>query len=152
MIGVALITLEGNPGERQRLISGELAMDVAIDELIRYDTSLSVGMRHVNSDLDLPGGRVPADASVMLVYPSAHRDPAIFRNPDCLDLGRQWERAPLPFGGGRYFCLGPHLARIEIEEALSAVLRLMPDYRAVDEAWQGCLIAHGPRRLIVSSR
>lgn len=150
MIGNSLVALAENPAQRRRITTGEVSIATAVDELIRYDTSLSVGMRHVNVEMDLPGGRVPADTSVMLAYPSAHRDPAIFAHPNTLDLCRKFEKQPLPFGAGRYFCLGSNLAKMEIEEALAAVLTRMPAYRILDVAWQGSLVAHGPRKLLVA--
>ena len=149
MIGNALVALAAHPAQRRLLEQGSVDIGRAIDELIRFDTSLAVGMRCVNEDLELPGGTIPCGSSVMLVYPSAHRDPAIFERPNLLDLTREFPRPPLPFGGGRYFCLGSYLAKLEIEEALTAILRRMPDYQVIDVTWQGGLVAHGPKRLVV---
>jgi cytochrome P450 len=68
----------------------------------------------------------------MLLLGAANHDPARFRDPDVLDLGRG-DRGHLSFGGGPHFCLGNALARMEGEVVLPALVRRFPDLRLLDD-------------------
>lgn len=82
------------------------------------------------SDFELDGYAVTAGSMIFLVIPSACRDEDVYRRPDVFDIARsdhpRWHFA---FGGGAHRCLGEALARVEIEETLSAVARLCPGAR-----------------------
>jgi cytochrome P450 len=59
---------------------------------------------------------------------AANRDPAVYDHPQCLDI-REGPQAMLTFGGGVHYCLGTHLARLELAEALKVITRRMPNPR-----------------------
>ena len=66
--------------------------------------------------------------------PAANRDPAIYDDPDRLDITREGPAPMLTFGGGAHYCLGAHLARIELAEALRVITRRMPRTRRTGPA------------------
>lgn len=95
-------------------------------------------------DLDIVAGQV-----VLLLLGAGNRDPAVFTDPDRLDVGRR-EAGPLSFGGGLHFCLGAPLARAEATELFPRLLARFPDLApAGDVAWRNALSFRGPARLTV---
>lgn len=148
-IGNALIALDQHPDQKQLLLDGKVTMRQAVTELMRWDSSIGTVNRYFIEDKVLDGVTIPAESKAMMLFQSAHRDPAKFADPDKLDLTRKAAQEAFPFGGGRYFCLGQALAKIEVEDALSAFLKRYPNYKVVDYEWQGMLVSHGPKSLIV---
>ena len=76
---------------------------------------------------NLGGSLIPAGTLVLANIASANRDPAVYDDPDRLDITRANPPAMLGFGGGIHYCLGTHLARLELAEALSVITRRMPN-------------------------
>jgi cytochrome P450 family 142 subfamily A polypeptide 1 len=66
------------------------------------------------------------------LYASANRDPRAFDNPDVLDVTRRSDNRHVAFGFGTHFCLGAHLARLEIRVMFEELLRRIPDWELVD--------------------
>ena len=87
----------------------------AIEELLRYDSSVQVTGRTTLEDVDEIGGiRLEKGQSGVCLFGSPNRDPAVYPDPDRLDITRRDVR-PLSFGGGIDYCIGAQLARIEAE-------------------------------------
>jgi cytochrome P450 len=87
--------------------------------------------------------------SVLCLLGAANRDPAVYPDPDRLDVTRQNIR-PLSFGGGIHFCLGAQLARIEAEIAIATLLRRLPNLTLNDlEApdWRPTFVLRGLNKL-----
>ena len=105
----------------------------AVEEILRYDSSVIHWRRKTTRPVTLSGVEVPADANLLVCLGAANRDPAVFENPDRFDIARANAREHLSFGGGAHLCLGAPLARLEarvVLEELSAALpslRLVPD-------------------------
>jgi cytochrome P450 len=79
---------------------------------------------------------------------SANRDSAVNQDPERLDITREGAPAMLTFGGGIHYCLGTHLARIELVEALTVITRRMPNTRRVGPApWRPPTAVSGPATL-----
>jgi cytochrome P450 len=98
-----------------------------VEETLRYDTSSQQIARTVTRDTELHGTLVPAGARMLLLVGSANRDERVFAEPDRYDLDR--DTAPLiSFGGGRHFCLGAGLARLEARLALTEFVRRVRAY------------------------
>ncbi|MGW0769983.1 cytochrome P450 [Streptomyces sp. NPDC002676] len=101
----------------------------AVEELTRYVHLNSVLLpRYAQEDVELGGVLVRAGEAVLVALSAANRDPAIF--PDAEDL--LLDRAGIPhigFGHGAHYCVGAHLARLELQVALEAVLRRLPGLR-----------------------
>ena len=78
------------------------------------------------------------------------RDPAVYSDPDRFDITREDAPAMLTFGGGIHYCLGAHLARIELAEALTTMARRMPNIRSVGPVpWKSMTGITGPTSLPV---
>jgi hypothetical protein len=129
VIGNGVVALLAHPAQLDRLrAAGE--MQAAVDELIRYDSPLSLFQRTVFEPVDIAGRRLEPGARVGLLLASANRDPEAFADPDTLDL----DRSPNPhvgFGAGIHYCLGAPLARLEIAVALERLLARAPDLAVV---------------------
>src|SRR6185295_19564229 len=92
---------------------------------------------------------VPKGEGVLCLLGAANRDPAVYPEPDRLNVTRRNIR-PLSFGGGIHFCLGAQLARIEAEIAISTLLRRLPDLRldnAENPEWRPTFVLRGLKRL-----
>jgi cytochrome P450 len=120
LISGSLAALVAWPGERDRLISGAVPMRNAVEELVRWITPIMQFRRTAVADTRLDGRRISAGDKVVVYYTSANRDEAVFTDPDRLDLGRD-PNPHLAFGTGPHFCLGAHLARLELTALLRAV-------------------------------
>ncbi len=120
----------------------------AVDELIRYSPIVFAALRVATSDVDLDGVRVPEGAYVTVNTAAANRDPAIYDDPDRLDITREGAPPVLTFGGGVHYCLGVHLARIELVEALRVITQRMSNARRVGPApWKPPAGISGPTSL-----
>jgi cytochrome P450 len=97
----------------------------AVEELLRWDTSVQISQRRSHAEIELGGVRVPAGETFVLLNGAANRDPAQYPDPDTIDLARA-PKDHLAFGLGRHRCLGAALARVEIQTALAAILRRFP--------------------------
>jgi cytochrome P450 len=105
----------------------------AIEEFLRFDTPLPMFERWVLEDFEFTtkhGEVVPLKKGqeVALVYASGNRDPRKFANPDQLELSRS-ENAHLTFGLGTHYCIGAPLARLEMQVALHALLKKIPNFK-----------------------
>jgi cytochrome P450 len=104
----------------------------ALEELLRYDTSVQFNQRVANEDVVYKGISIPENDRIIVLLGAANRDPEVFVNPDRLDIGRD-PNPHLAFGAGMYHCLGIHLARMQMQIALDAMVRHMPGLRLVGE-------------------
>lgn len=101
----------------------------AVEETMRYSPIIFATMREAVVDADLGGVTIPAGTFVMANTAAANRDPAVCEDPDRFDITREDPPGIQTFGGGMHHCLGAHLARIELAEALATVARRMPNIR-----------------------
>ena len=154
LIGNGLLALYRNPDQLALLKANPSLMSNAIEEFLRYDSSVQMTGRVALEDIeDLGGKRVPKGESVLCLLGSANRDPAVYPDrPDRLDIRRPNVK-PLSFGGGIHFCLGAQLARIEAEIAISTLLRRLPELRlddAENPEWRPTFVLRGLKRLPAS--
>ena len=88
---------------------------------------------------------------VVMYYGAANRDPAAFPEPDQFDIARENRTGVLTFGSGAHYCLGSHLARLELTQALTVMARLMPNLRRTGPSpWPSMLGIAGPSILPVA--
>jgi len=130
LIGSALNTLSMWPDQKARLIAraGDLeAMKIAVEEFLRYESSVQLGNRITTEDVEVGGVKLPPDSRITLGIGAANRDPAQFPDPDRLDIARAPNRH-LAFASGIHTCAGINLARMEARVALSRFLARFPDY------------------------
>ncbi|WP_257195427.1 MULTISPECIES: cytochrome P450 [unclassified Bradyrhizobium] len=154
LIGNGLLALHRNPDQLALLKARSELMEGAIEEFLRYDSSVQMTGRVALEEIeDLGGKRIPRGETVLCLLGSANRDPAVYPDrPDRLDVTRQNVK-PLSFGGGIHFCLGAQLARIEAEIAIATLLRRLPDLRIDDvenPEWRPTFVLRGLKRLPAS--
>jgi len=128
LIGNGLLALLREPQELARLRGDMALLPTAIEELLRYDGPVQSTVRVVTEDVDLGGHVLEAGSLVLVGIGAANHDPAVFADPDRLDVGRE-PNPHLAFGFGPHFCLGAPLARLEGEVALRALLERFPNLR-----------------------
>jgi cytochrome P450 len=154
LIGNGLLALHRNPDQLALLKANPGLITNAIEEFLRYDSSVQMTGRVALEDIeDLGGRRIPRGESVLCLLGSANHDPAVYPDrPERLDITRPNVK-PLSFGGGIHFCLGAQLARIEAEIAISTLLRRLPDLRlddAENPEWRPTFVLRGLKRLPAS--
>ncbi len=138
--------------DQWRLLAGhpELIHD-AVNELIRFSPVVFGTLRAAAEDVELAGVVVPAGTLVIANTAAANRDPEVFDRPDRLDLARQGGAPMLTFGGGTHYCLGAHLARLELTTALRAFTGRLPGLVRTGAApWKTLTGVTGPTILPVA--
>jgi cytochrome P450 len=154
LIGNGLLALHRNPDQLELLKANPSLITNAIEEFLRYDSSVQLTGRVALEDIeDIGGRRIARGDNVLCLLGSANRDPAVYPDrPDSLDIERPNVR-PLSFGGGIHHCLGAQLARIEAEIAISTLLARLPDLRlddAVNPEWRPTFVLRGLKCLPAS--
>lgn len=134
MIGNSMIALFRAPAELARLkgqLTNAAAVSQAVAECLRYDGAVQMVVRTAFEEVTVEDVTVPRGSIVFMLIGAANRDPAVYTDPDRLDLAR--EAAPsLAFGGGIHYCLGTRLATLELESAIAGVLTRFPALQPVD--------------------
>ena len=126
LIGNGLLALHRQRDQWERLKADPGLIPNAIEELLRFDSSVQMTGRATMTDIEIGGVTLPAGESVVQLLGAANRDPAQYPDPDKLDVGRQNIR-PMSFGGGIHHCLGAQLARLEGELVFTALIERFPD-------------------------
>ncbi|HUR75271.1 MAG TPA: cytochrome P450, partial [Sporichthya sp.] len=146
LIGTGLLALVRHPDQRARLEADPALAETAVGELLRYDGPAKTVVRVMNADVELRGRTLRRGDRVFLCPAAANRDPAVFHDPDRLDITRREERQ-LGFGLGLHYCLGAPLARLEVAVAIPRALQRLPGLRPVDAelAWQSALLSRSLR-------
>lgn len=104
----------------------------AVEEMLRWVSPIKNMARTATADVELAGQVIPAGEKVMLLYPSANRDEAVFPDAATFDL-RRTPNEHVAFGFGPHFCLGASLARLELRVVLEELLDRVPDLALVDD-------------------
>lgn len=153
LIGKGTLALLRNPDALKLLRTHPELLPTGVEELLRYDNPVQLVTRWAFADVEISGKLIRQGDSVGLMLGSANRDPAIFPNPEVLDLQRQDSRH-CGFGAGIHFCIGSALARAEGQIALNVLLNRLPDLRLVDEKveWTNNIVFHGPKHLRLAFR
>jgi cytochrome P450 len=154
LIGNGLLALHRNPDQLALLKARPELITNAIEEFLRYDSSVQMtGRVALEAIDDLCGKTIPKGEGVLCLLGSANRDPAVYPDrPERLDITRENVR-PQSFGGGIHHCLGAQLARIEAEIAIATLLRRLPDLRIDDvenPEWRPTFVLRGLKRLPAS--
>jgi cytochrome P450 len=125
----------------------ELAMS-AVEETMRHSPIACGTLRLVVEDAELDGYLFPAGTAVLVNTFAANRDPAMYDDPDRVDITREGVPPILTFGGGVHYCLGANLARQEIAEALNVLAhRLVNPRTAGPVPWKPMVSLSGPTSL-----
>jgi len=155
LITNGLLALLEAPDQMEDLRRNPDIMSMAIEEITRFDGPARSMVRLVKEDHEFGGVAMKAGERVFLVNPSANRDPAVFDDPDTLNLRRN-PTGHIGFGFGLHYCLGAPLARLEADLALSAVLREFGTIKKVtdraDLQWNPTMLSRGLKSLPVIVR
>ena len=149
LIGSAVVALLKNRDQWELLVNDPSLIGEAVEEALRYDCSLTSTLRFARQETLVGNRRLAAGAAVSCLLNAANRDPERFPDPDRFDIMRT-DKKHVAFGGGVHFCLGAPLGRLQIEIALSALLRRYPRLRLGTEKieWRSGLY-RGPIRVPV---
>ncbi|WP_336033294.1 cytochrome P450 [Geodermatophilus sp. FMUSA9-8] len=124
--GNGLLALLQHRDQLARLRADPALLPTAIEELMRFDSPLQLFERTATEDVEVGGVTVPAGAKVAALLGAANRDPAVFPDPDTLDVGRT-DNPHISFGAGVHFCIGAPLARVELQASFGALLSRTSD-------------------------
>jgi cytochrome P450 len=146
LIGNALISLQEWPEQRERLKADlkqatsheerEQIMGLAVDEFLRFESSNQLSNRRAAQATQVNGVDLPAGALVTLCIGAANRDPAVYENPEQLNLRRTGNKH-LAFGFGVHQCAGLSLARLEGRIAIGRFLQRFPAYQLTQAPERG---------------
>jgi unspecific monooxygenase len=117
--------LLNHPDQLAALRADPSLLPSAVEELMRYDTPLQLFERWVLDDIEVAGVPLPRGSEVACLFGSANRDPAVFADPERLDLTRT-DNPHISFGAGIHYCLGAPLARTELTASFGALLARAP--------------------------
>ncbi|MEN3269052.1 cytochrome P450 [Pseudonocardia sp.] len=151
-IGNMAYSLLTRPDRGDGLRGDPEAVARGVEELLRFTPlGASAGFpRIATEDVELSGVTVHAGEAVVVSVHAANRDPEVFEDPETLVLDRAVNRH-IGFGYGVHHCLGAQLARMELQEAVGALLREFPDLRLAvapeDVEWRTGAFVRGPRAL-----
>jgi cytochrome P450 len=142
LIGNGVRVLLQHPHELERLRREPERIACVVEEMLRFDPPVTVTGRIAPRDHEIDGVPIRARESVTAILSAANRDPVANPDPDRFDTerfaGDRAEARHLSFGGGAHLCLGAHLARIEAQEAVGALVARYPRLRPASrpETWK----------------
>jgi cytochrome P450 len=130
LIGNAVLALLDHPEALAEVRADRASVSALVEEVLRYDSPVQVVYRQATQDVELDGGKLPAEATVLVLLGAANRDGRKFPEPDRFDVGRN-AQDHVGFGYGIHYCLGAPLARLEGRVALEALLFDCPPFARV---------------------
>jgi cytochrome P450 len=147
-LATAVQGLADHPDQWELLAGRPELAPQAVEELMRHSPVNFRVLRKAVVDIELGGVHFPAGSLVIANTAAANRDPAVYDDPERLDITRHGAPAMLTFGGGVHYCLGAHLARIELAEALRVITAKMSNARRTGPApWKPITELSGPTTL-----
>jgi len=153
LIGNGVRALLQHPAELAKLRARPDLIVKTVDECLRYDGPIPLTVRILHEDAGFGGKVIPRNAMVWGMLAAANRDPVKFSDPDAFDIERANAAEHLAFGGGAHFCLGAHLAQLEGQMAIGALVRRFEDLRLESPKVEwGASLFRVPGRLPVSFR
>ena len=131
LIGNGLVSLYRNRDQLQTLRAEPALIPNAVEEMLRYESSVQFSGRTALEDVDWNGHHIARGEEVLTLLASANRDPEVFERPEVFDVRRTGARS-ISFGGGIHFCLGAQLARLEAVQAFAALFERLPELELDD--------------------
>jgi cytochrome P450 len=127
LISSAMLALVEHPDERRLLVDDPSLVPAAVEEFLRWGTPVLHFRRTATTDTEIGGHAVAEGDKVVIWYVSANRDEAVFEDPHRFDVRRSPNDHVTFGGGGPHFCLGAHLARMEVRVLFEELLPRLPD-------------------------
>lgn len=128
---LAIKTLLDHPEELEKLRANRDLLPNAIMELMRFEGATKFLVRSTIEDMDWKGQTIPADSPVLISILGAGWDESVFESPERFDITRDL-RGTLSFGFGKGYCMGSHLARLQLGELIGFFLDHLPEGATVD--------------------
>jgi cholest-4-en-3-one 26-monooxygenase len=116
-----------NPDQLEQLRRDPALLPGAIEEILRWVSPVMQFRRTATRDTTLGSREIRKGDKVVLYYGAANRDPDVFENPETFDVART-PNPHLAFGVGPHFCMGSHIARLEMRVTLEEFLRRFPRF------------------------
>jgi cytochrome P450 family 142 subfamily A polypeptide 1 len=132
VISGGMYELLRHPDQLDALRSDRTKMLVAVEEMLRWVSPIKNMCRTATRNVDVHGETVQKGQKLLLLYPAANRDEAVFENPESFDIERQ-PNDHVAFGFGSHFCLGNRLARQELSVMFDRLLTRLPDLALVGD-------------------
>ncbi|WP_017718226.1 cytochrome P450 [Kamptonema formosum] len=150
LIGNSIVALLQHPDQLRLLQADPSLIEMAINEVLRYNSSFQGVSRTALHDIELSEGAIKKGQIVHCLIGAANRDPAQFPDPDKFEIRRN-PNSSLSFGHGIHFCFGLHLARLVAKTAVGTVVRQLPGLSLETEslAWEETFLARGLKSLPV---
>ena len=126
VISTGMLALMERPDQRDAMSATPDSLTTGVEELLRWVTPIKNMSRTVARDVEVHGQQLHEGDQLILLYPSANRDDAVFDDPFRFDVHRH-PNPHLAFGFGTHFCLGASLARLELNVMFDELLTRLPD-------------------------
>jgi cytochrome P450 len=126
--GNVLLRLCQDPELRSQLVADPTLIKKGTDELLRVFTPTLGLARTVSRDAEFHGQPMCQGDRAILMWAAANRDPAMFDDPDTLDLARENAKKQMAFGVGMHRCLGSHYAKMMFQVMITQILERLPDF------------------------
>lgn len=151
VLGSGMHALLKFPREMQRLRADASLMKTAVQEMFRYESPLPFFHRYSTEEVEIGGRRFPAGTKFGVLYGAANRDPKQFPEPDRFDVGRT-PNYHIAFGRGAHFCLGNHLARLDMVIIFSTLMKRFDAIELAEEdvTYKRGLSVRGPEALRIA--
>jgi cytochrome P450 len=126
-LGCNIAYLAANPDQRRRIVENPALIPGAVEELLRWETPVTVVPRMATKDVTISGFSVKGGEIVSFLIAAANTDDAHFKDAQSVDFERE-RNIHMAFGAGPHRCLGSHLARMELQVAMEEWHKRIPDY------------------------
>lgn len=133
LINHSLLALMDHPDQAERLRRDPSLWDTAVEEMLRWGSSIHNFRRTATRDTEVRGVPIKEGDKVVLYYASANRDEDVFADPHTFDIARTPNDHVTFGGGGVHFCLGASLARAEIKATMRQIVERLPDMELAGE-------------------
>lgn len=152
LIGNSVLALLQQPEQRAKLLANPDNTSTAVEELVRYNGPAKAVARIAAEDIELRGHTITKGDRVFLLPSAANHDPAIFKNPDTLDITRH-DNPHIGFGMGIHYCLGASLARLEASITIPRIFTRFPNLQLPPQqlTWNPLILTRGLTALTVQT-